>query len=180
MWSGFEATGPGRAFNLQVNEYNGEPHLSYWQGAADAVRGEGAGAGIILTQSYKSIARVKSINNKPAMDLHELHVLDGKRQAATAIYTIYKPTLHNWTMPDATVREIWVTTGMFQEVEVDTGRLVFEWSSINFVDPKLSTTPLNVTDETNNGLRSNTSWDYLYVSLTRCLTRSAPTNLDAR
>jgi hypothetical protein len=61
------------ATNLQVQEYRGEPVLTWWQGNI-SVHGFGLGEGVVADGTYREIANVKAGNGQQA-DLHELHCL---------------------------------------------------------------------------------------------------------
>ena len=135
------------------------PHLSYWQGEVTGVMGNGNG--VILDKSYELAKKVKTVNHVRGVDLHEFRVLTNNHGPVTALFTIYQPIRYNWTDPESTTREIWIITCIFQEVEIETGKLVFEWSSIDHIDPSVSTVPINSSEVSGNGLTNNTGWDYL-------------------
>ncbi len=60
------------ATNLQVQQYDGQPVLTWWQGRIPP-QGFGQGEEIIDNSSYREIGRVHAGNGYLA-DLHEFHI----------------------------------------------------------------------------------------------------------
>ncbi len=117
---------PGKtetSFHLQ--RYRGKPVLTWWQGRV--VKGWGEGEYVIADSSYREIARVKAGRGQKA-DSHDF-VITPK---GTALFTIYKPVKRNLSSlggpSNATVMD-----GVLQEVDIATGRVLFEWHSVKDV-----------------------------------------------
>ena len=70
-----------------MQEYLGEPVLTWWQGDI-SVHGYGLGEGVIFDRSYSEVAHVRAGNGLQA-DLHELQLT----AQGTALITAYDPIL---------------------------------------------------------------------------------------
>jgi Arylsulfotransferase (ASST) len=114
------------ATNFRVQEYAGKPVLTWWQGDI-SVHGFGRGEGVIADSSYTDIAHVRAGNGDQA-DLHELQLTP----AGTALITAYAPILCNLTSIGGPAYGA-VTDGVFQEIDVRTGLVMYEWTSLDHV-----------------------------------------------
>jgi Arylsulfotransferase (ASST) len=114
------------ATNFRVQEYEGRPVLTWWQGDI-SVHGFGLGEGVIADQSYTDIAHVKAGNGLEA-DLHEFQLTP----RGTALITAYHPILCDVSSVGGPAYGA-VTDGVFQEIDVRTGLVMYEWTSIDHV-----------------------------------------------
>jgi Arylsulfotransferase (ASST) len=103
--------------DLGVQNYLGKPVLTYWRGSSPE-RGWGNGEYVLLDSSYREIATVRAGNGYHA-DFHDLRITE----RGTA-YLLAYPTVRG----NRAVRE-----GVVQEVDIATGRVLFEWHSIDHV-----------------------------------------------
>jgi len=135
--------------DVRVQEYNGEPVLTMWEGIAKL--GTGFGHLVLPNQAYETVATIQPGNGYPGADQHECRLTPG----GTALIVIYNP-LH-WDLSEhGGAENDPVLDGVVQEVEIATGRVIFEWHCLDHVgldeafgDP--STTP----DE---------PWDYFHLN----------------
>jgi hypothetical protein len=113
------------ATNLQVQEYEGKPVLTWWQGKI--THGFGMGEDVIADDTYTDIEHVHAGNGLEA-DLHELQLTP----QGTALLTAYHPVLCDLSsvggpsyggLVDAT----------FQEIDVRTGLVMYEWTTVDHV-----------------------------------------------
>jgi hypothetical protein len=132
------------AANLRVQEYQQRPVLTWWQGIA-SVHGFGRGEDVIDDSSYTEIARVRAGNGYQA-DLHEFELTP----RGTALITVYAPILCNLSSIGGAAYGA-VTDGMIQEIDIGTGLVEREWTSIAHV-------PLSESYESPR--RSKTGWPY--------------------
>lgn len=111
----------GQAYNLKVQEYKGEKVLTYWVGD-DAVGGHGEGYFYLLNNKYEEIARIRGVNDLRA-DLHELTITP----QGTAIVTFYQ--IYPLQSPGVfRFRDtVYISDCLFQEFDIATQKLVFEW-----------------------------------------------------
>lgn len=113
--------------NLQVQTYQGEPALTWWQGGFDISAGFGRGQAVIADRSYRQIATVQAANGLQA-DLHEFVLTD----SGTALITVYDTATADLTGLGGPARAK-VYVGVVQEIDVASGRLVFEWRSLDHI-----------------------------------------------
>lgn len=113
------------ATNLQVQTYKGKPVLTYWTGKI--VEGIGYGTGHVLDTSYRPIATIHAGKGLQE-DLHELTLTP----EGTALITAYRETKADTTAIGGSKAGA-VFDGMVQEIELSSGKVVFEWSALAHV-----------------------------------------------
>lgn len=114
------------ATNLRVQEYASKPVLTWWQGDI-SVHGFGQGEDVILDSAYAQIAHVRAGNGLQA-DLHDFQLTP----QGTALITAYDPIYCNLSSLGGSADGA-VTDGTFQEVDVRTGLVMFQWTSLDHV-----------------------------------------------
>jgi Arylsulfotransferase (ASST) len=115
----------GQATDFRVQSYRGKPVLTWWQGAAF---GEGgAGTSYIADSSYRVIGTVRAGNGLEA-DGHEFALTP----QGTALVTIYHEVPYDLS-PVGGPKDGRVGDGVVQEIDVETGRVLFEWHSLDHV-----------------------------------------------
>lgn len=114
------------ATNFKVQEYAGRPALTWWQGDI-SVHGFGTGEDVIFDSTYTDVAHVRAGNGHRA-DLHDFQLTpDG-----TALITAYYPILCDLSSIGGPAYD-GLTDGVFQEVDVETGLVRREWTSVDHV-----------------------------------------------
>jgi len=108
----------GRAMNLEVQSYRGEPVLTW----ADT-----SGEYVILDGSYREIARFRAANGYRG-DHHEFLI----SPQDTALITIYD-AVHRDLSPVGGPKNGVVVQGIVQELDIETGEVIFEWHSLEHV-----------------------------------------------
>lgn len=116
---------PPFATNLQVQSYRGKPVLIYWTG--NIVTGIGYGNGYILNQAYEPVATVKAGNGLQA-DLHEFNITPQN----TALITAYTTRAADLTAIGGPARGV-AYEGVVQEIDIATGKVLFQWNSLDHV-----------------------------------------------
>jgi Arylsulfotransferase (ASST) len=114
-----------QAFDFRPQRYHGRPVLTWWEG--HSAKGNGAGVDVIADTSYRVIARVPMPAGSRA-DLHEF-TLTGR---GTALVPVYRQVWRDLRGVGGPARGK-VVDGVIEEVDVATGRVVFEWSSLDHV-----------------------------------------------
>ena len=103
--------------DFRVQRYRGKPVLTWWRGkSADGKR---LGEYSIYDSSYQPIAHVRP-GNGIAGDMHEFLITPRNTALMTLSHTVR-------------VKSRSVLEGAFQEVDIRTGRVLFEWHSIDHV-----------------------------------------------
>jgi hypothetical protein len=101
------------ATDFRVQRYRGEPVLTWWEG--HSAQGYGHGRFAIVDRSYRRIATVRAANGLRA-DEHEFELTP----RGTALILAYRHVGK-------------VLEGVIQEVDVASGKLLFEWHSLDHV-----------------------------------------------
>jgi hypothetical protein len=141
---------PSSATDLRVQEYDQRPALTWWQGIA-SVHGFGRGEDVIDDATYTEVTRVRAGNGYQA-DLHEFQLTP----RGTALITVYAPVLCNLSSVGGPSYGA-VTDGMIQEIDVSTGLVEREWTSLDHVA---------LSDSYELARRSKTSWpfDFFHIN----------------
>ncbi len=119
-------SGETEATNLQVQQLDGKPVLTWWQGYIPP-QGFGEGEEIIDNSAYQQVGRVHAGNGYKA-DLHDFHITP----QGTALLSVFDPIdcdLSGIGGPSGGA----VTDSAFQEIDLKTGLVRREWDSLDHV-----------------------------------------------
>ena len=117
-----------QAANFRVQQYRGESVLTWWQGTGVPTGpGEGQGVNYVYDHAYHQIAVVAAGNGYQA-DLHEFRITP----RGTAFITVYNHIPYDLSSLGGSANGT-VIDGVAQEVDVATGKVVWEWHSIDHV-----------------------------------------------
>jgi hypothetical protein len=138
------------ASNLQVQQLDGRPVLTWWQGYIPP-QGFGEGEEMIFNSDYELIGRVHAGNGLKA-DLHDFHITPQD----TAVLTVFDP-IHCDLSAVGGPHGGAVTDAIFQEVDLRTGLVRREWHSLDHV-------PLS--DSYSTATTTSVEWpfDYFHVN----------------
>ena len=117
--------------DFRAQRYGGRPVLTWWRGRAP--RGVGDGHYVIVDESYNEIATVTAGNGLTG-DIHEFLITERD----TALITIYerKP----WDLsPVGGPKDGEIFDGVIQELDIATGRVLYEWRSSDHIAIEEST-----------------------------------------
>ena len=103
--------------DFRMQRYRGRPVLTWWHGRPD--RGSGKSGYSIYDDSYRLLARVQA-GNGMSPDIHEFKITPRN----TALIT---------TSREIRVKGRRVLEGGVQELDIKTGRVLFDWRSIDHV-----------------------------------------------
>ena len=121
----FHPTTPNTAMNFRVARYHGKPVLTWWEGKAES--GLGRGTHVILDDSYRQVARVPAGDGRQS-DLHEF-VITPHNTALVTSYEVRPADLSSVGGPVSGK----VIGGVVQELALPSGRVLFEWRSLDHV-----------------------------------------------
>ena len=138
------------ATNFRVQEYQGKPVLTWWQGDI-SVHGFGLGEDEIADSTYTDIARVRAGNGHQA-DLHEFQLTP----QGTALITAYDPILCDLSSVGGPAYGA-VTDGVLQEIDVRTGLVMYEWTSLDHV-------ALGESHESARGSTTASPFDFFHIN----------------
>ncbi len=111
--------------DFRAQRYRGRPVLTWWRGQAK--KGIGNGRYVIVDNSYRVIADVTAGHGLSG-DIHEFLITPQN----TAFFTVYRQVPRDLSAlggpDDGSIEE-----GIVQEVDIPTGRVLFEWHSADHV-----------------------------------------------
>jgi hypothetical protein len=137
------------AANLRVQHYEGQPVLTWWQGRI--VLSHGAGEDVIYNDHYQQIASVHAGNGLYA-DLHEFVISPQNTAYLTAFNTI-RCDLSSSGGP----RNSAVVDALFQEVDIPTGLVMYQWTSLDHV-------PMSASYKLASGTSTDVPYDFFHLN----------------
>jgi hypothetical protein len=136
-----------QATDFEVQQYEGKPALTWWQGRILKV-GFGQGEDVIYDSSYKQLATVRAGNGYRA-DLHQFRLTS----QGTAWIDEFDPIKLNMASLHGAGGVL--TDSVVQEVDVKTGLVMWEWHALGHIALKDSYNPIP-----HNG----NPWDYIHIN----------------
>ncbi|KAK5128956.1 hypothetical protein LTR85_000289 [Meristemomyces frigidus] len=110
--------------NQKLQQYKGEEYLTFWSG--QKAKTMGTGAYYMLDSNYTVVHKVDAVGEGLRGDLHEFKITKDD----TALLTVYNLTNADLTgMGWFRTENGWITDSLFQEVDIATGELLFEWKA---------------------------------------------------
>ncbi len=113
--------------DLQVQSYEGQPVLTWWQGEVPQSLGVGFGQDEIYSSAYTPVATVSAGNGYQA-DLHELQITP----QGAALITAYSLVDANLSAEGGSSNGI-LQDAILQEIDIKTGLVMFEWHAYGHV-----------------------------------------------
>jgi Arylsulfotransferase (ASST) len=136
------------AADFRVQSYRGQPVLTWWQGTG--LGGLSSGTDYIYNANYQQIATVNAANGLSA-DGHEFLITPWN----TALILSYTTATANLTSIGGPADQT-VIDGVVQEIDIATGKLLFQWSSQEHVPYSQSEQPLPASP--------STPWDWFHIN----------------
>lgn len=113
--------------DFRVQTYQGRPVLTWWQGIAT---GEHSwGHWVICDETYQEVASVQIGNGYAGADIHEFVITP----RGTALVNVYNSIRWDTTAAGGAAKG-GLVDGIVQEIDIATGRVVFEWHSVDHID----------------------------------------------
>ncbi len=138
------------SMDLKVQQYRGEPVLTWWSGEMVVPPGYGRGEVTIADRSYRTVATVRAGNGLQA-DMHDFVITPRD----TGLLVSYHD--RRWDLrPIGGAVDAVVTEGVVQEVDIPTGAVLFEWHSLDHVGVEESLEPLPKDPRQ--------PWDYFHIN----------------
>ena len=127
----YDSLRPRQSADLRVQQYRGKPVLTWWEGTQPVV-GIGRGKFVIADESYRPIVELRAANGLDG-DLHEFLITPRD----TAIVLAYEPVRFDLRRLRGPTNGF-VYEAVVQELEIPSGRVLFEWHSLEHVQPRES------------------------------------------
>ena len=136
------------AADFRTQTYDGRPVLTWWQGTG--LGGLASGTDYIYNDHYQQIATVNAGNGYSA-DGHEFLITPWN----TALILAYTTATANLTSIGGPADQT-VIDGIVQEVNIKTGKVLFQWNSADHVPYSASEQPLPSS--------ASTPWDWFHIN----------------
>jgi arylsulfotransferase ASST len=136
------------AADFRPQRYDGQPVLTWWQGTG--LGGLSSGTDYIYNDHYQQIATVNAGNGYSA-DGHEFLITPWN----TALILSYTTATANLTSIGGPADQT-VIDGIVQEINIKTGKVLFQWDSADHVPYSASEQPLPSS--------ASTPWDWFHVN----------------
>jgi Arylsulfotransferase (ASST) len=140
-----------RAADLRAQEYEGKPVLSWWQDPLVA-DGQRDGGVVIANSAYQDIKIVRAGNGYQP-DLHAFEITPKD----TALFTVYDAIRCNLSAYGGPADGAIADT-LFQEIDLRTGLVRYEWHALDHVAPSDSYQPIG------SGGTDVSPWDYFHIN----------------
>ena len=129
-------------FDLRVQQYQGEPVLTYFKGPAED--GWGYGDIYLMDNTYHVFTTVTTGGSLPPheTDFHDTVITDDDTMLVMAYVTTQTDLSQIGGPTDG-----WVHNGVVQEIDIATGQVLFEWSSLDHVPVTATQGIYNFDDE---------------------------------
>ncbi|MFG1810052.1 arylsulfotransferase family protein [Streptomyces sp. NPDC049040] len=147
VWSHAVPAGQSAA-DFRKQTYRGKPVLTWWQGTG--LGGVAEGVDYIYDDHYRKIAEVRAGNGYSA-DGHEF-LITARNTALILAYAVKTADLRSIGGP----ADQKVIDGIVQEVDIRTGKVLFEWNSADHVPYSQSEQPLPAS--------ASTPWDWFHIN----------------
>ena len=151
------------AADFRTQFYDGRPVLTWWQGTG--LGGLASGTDYIYNDHYQQIATVNAGNGLSA-DGHEFLITPWN----TALILAYTTATADLTSIGGPANQT-VIDGVVQEIDIRTGRVLFQWNSADHVPYSASESPLPASPAT--------PWDWFHINAVH-LARDQSLLIDAR
>ena len=134
--------------DFRTQTYRGKPVLTFWQGTG--LGGLATGTDYIYNDRYRKIAEVHAGNGQTA-DGHEFLIT----KKNTALVLAYEKSTADLTSIGGPANQT-VINGVAQEIDIRTGKVLFEWNSADHVPYSESEQPLPAS--------ASTPWDWFHIN----------------
>jgi hypothetical protein len=125
----FHPNTQGVALDFQLQRYHGKPVLTWWQGGFDFDHGTiyGLGEDVIANDHYKTVAVLHGAEGHQ-IDLHEFQITPQGTALVDAYIPVHMDLTRYGGTSDGTALDC-----MIQELNIKTGRLLWQWHSLSHV-----------------------------------------------
>lgn len=117
--------------NFRMQRFRGKNCLTFWAGTKQGALG--TGAYYILDEAYNIVKTVRAVGQGLKGDMHEFEITED----GTALITLYAPRQADMrAMGLYRPEDGWIMDSMFQEIDIETGQLLFEWRASDHFRPE--------------------------------------------
>ncbi|KAJ0422059.1 ASST-domain-containing protein [Aspergillus carlsbadensis] len=159
VWSGLGYL-PGYVANFGPTVIDGRSVLKAATGLLDGGHGRMFGDHVVLDERYQTVRVLGAKGDRGRLvSVHEFEVVDG----GSVLVEVPVPVPVDLGGFGGVEGQRWVTSSGFQEIDIETGELLFEWYSLDHISPNTSALPLS-TNGPFNAFTPHDSWDYFHLN----------------
>lgn len=114
-----------------------------------------------MDSNYNIVKTVTPGGGMASSDMHEFKLINNGERALMTVYQQRQFDMSIWNIKGGMG---WLMESIFQEVHVETGKVLFEWRSLDHVDPTDTYTYPGHTDTSGTGLEPRSPWDYFHIN----------------
>ncbi|WP_067509548.1 arylsulfotransferase family protein [Actinoplanes sp. TFC3] len=142
------------AIDFKAQQYQNKPVLTWWEGTIGGTGGQGVGQGefVIADTAYREVTRVRAFGTEQA-DQHDFVITPQD----TALFWIYDPIPYDLSSHGGPADGV-LHDGVIQEIDIKTGKRLFEWRARDHVTLDESYAPLP------QGESAHLPYDYLHAN----------------
>lgn len=125
-------------FGTRVQKNHGKRYLTFWEG--EKGNGIGDGYGLAFDESYRLVYKVWAQNLRVHSDLHEFAFTGNGTALVTGVNQLFiqgKDYDSAWGVP----YQLELLDAVFQELDLETNDVVFEWRALDHINPMESYEP---------------------------------------
>jgi hypothetical protein len=151
VWSGAPLFENRIAFDFKVVQISGASHLSLIMNKNDVRDADLKGAGVIMDSHY-TIQQKVYVQDSPDFNMHEFNIIE---DGHTALAITWIPTWYNLEPEQEKSRYAWVANNGFQEIDLRTNEVLFDWHSLDHINTSASKIPVR------RGSSYQQAWDWM-------------------
>lgn len=126
------------------------------------MEGWGHGHGIIMDRHYRTVKSVEpSGSYQASSDMHEFRLIEGGKRA---LMTQFMRSVHDLSAYNLSDGLAYVQEGCFQEVDVESGDVLFQWRSLEHIALDESYVLPGRTESSGSGEQPSSPWDYFHIN----------------
>lgn len=144
-------TATAHQIDFNVQTYLGESHLTWWEGVE--THGWGQGVAAIADSTYTRKHTIHAVGKDIKLDHHEFNITPQN----TALVTIFKQHTGVDLRPVGGPKNGVMVSGVFQEIDIATNKLIWEWDSLDHV-------PITHSEQVFAGGTAGNPWDYFHIN----------------
>jgi len=145
------------AYDFNVQTFNGQNVLTYWNG--QVISTHSLGNYYIMDDTFNTIANISTAASTSG-DLHEFNIINNT--GLISFYYIESMNLTKWGGP----ANGFVYGSGFQQIDLNSRDVLFEWKSTDHVSPDASFAPIGGFngDGTDGSTGGTGPWDYFHIN----------------
>ncbi|KAL3461641.1 ASST-domain-containing protein [Aspergillus heterothallicus] len=160
VWSGIGYLA-GYVANFGPTIIDGKPMLKAAQGLLDGGHGRMFGDHVVLNERYEAVKLLRTAGDRGRLvSVHEFEVVDDGKSVLIEVPVPVPVDLEAFGGVEG---QRWVLSSGFQELDIETGDLLFEWYSLDHVSPNSSALPLSAKGPF-DAFTPHNAWDYFHLN----------------